>query len=309
MSRLRACILAGLLILGLSAVQGHADQTPVSGTYDTRMKYVPYNPEQVVHLSAIIGATLVVGFSDSEQVTAVAETDSLHLAAVPKGNFLFLKPNAALSLQPIVVLTQCQDGSLRRYVFEIDTARASSLADGAADVYYSVQFTYPAEEAAAAATQAAVQSVQTAALNQAAAVNAQQQAAIGLLNVERTNPFLGPRNYKYVAQGNASLAPALIWDNGFSTVLTFSGNNRVPSIFVINPDGKEASATYTVSIQNNGSTIQIAQIAKEFRLRDGHTVLNIYNCGFNPLGNNPETGTVSPAVTRVINSGSGGDTQ
>jgi type IV secretion system protein VirB9 len=273
-----------------------ADQTPSSGIYDSRMRYVAYNPGQVVHLSTIIGATMVVSFAATETVTSVAETDSLHLAAVPRGNFLFLKPSAALALQPIIVLTQRQDGSLRRYVFEIETVAAPSTANGADGVFYSVQFTYPADEAAAAAAASAAEAARTAQLNAVALQNAEHTAATSILDHQRTDPFVGPRNYRYEAQGDRSLTPLSVWDNGYSTVLQFPGNTRIPSIFVIDPDGREATASYAV----NGSTVQVGQTARELRLRDGGTVLNIYNLGYNSVGNNPGTGTTSPAVQRVI---------
>ena len=219
---------------------------PCSGTYDSRMRYVAYNPGQVVHLSTIVGATMVVSFSPTETVTSVAETDSLHLAAVPKGNYLFLKPSAALTLQPIIVLTQRDDGSLRRYVFEIETVTSPSTANGADGVFYSVQFTYPADEAAAEAAREAAEAAKTRQLNELAQEQATQTAALSLLNSERTDPFAGPRNYKYVAQGDRGLAPLAVWDNGYSTVLQFADNARIPAIFVIDPDGKEATASYSV---------------------------------------------------------------
>ncbi len=93
-----AIVLAGLLI-GPAAF---ANQLPQHGALDSRMRYVAYNPGQVVHLSTEIGATLVVGFSDKESVDAVAETDTTHLSAMPKGNYLFFRPTAALTLQPVV---------------------------------------------------------------------------------------------------------------------------------------------------------------------------------------------------------------
>lgn len=296
MRRQVAFALCWALLSAQISAEAYADQTPVGGSYDTRMRYVAYNPGQVVSLSTIIGATMVVSFAPSETVTSVAETDSLHLAAVPKGNFLFLKPSAALVLQPIIVLTQRQDGALRRYVFEIETVSSPTTADGADGVFYSVQFTYPADEAAAAAAQAAAEAAKIAQLNELALQRATQNAALSLLNTERTNPFAGPRNYKYVAQGDRGLAPLTIWDNGYSTVLQFAVFARIPAIFVVNPDGKEATAAYAV----DGSTVQIGQTAREFRLRDGDTVLNIYNLGFDSVGGNPGTGTTSPAVTRVI---------
>ncbi len=308
MKRAKTLLLSGLLVSGLIAGQAHTEQMPAGGRYDTRMRYVAYNPGQVVHLSTIIGATMVVSFAVSETVTSVAETDSLHLAAVPKGNYLFLKPSAALSLQPIIVLTQRQDGSLRRYVFEIETVNDPATGDGAGGVYYSVQFTYPADEAAAAATRAAAEAAKIAQLNEQALARATQNAAASILDAQRTNPYAGPRNYRYVAQGDRALAPVTVWDNGYSTIFAFPDNTRIPSVFVIDPDGKEAATDYAV----DASTVQVNQTAREFRLRDGDTVLNIYNLGYNSVGGNPGTGTTSAAVTRVIDQASAsgaGDTQ
>ncbi|MDE2390802.1 MAG: TrbG/VirB9 family P-type conjugative transfer protein, partial [Rhodospirillales bacterium] len=260
------------------------------------MRYVAYNPGQVVHLSTIVGATMVVSFAPDETVTSVAETDSLHLAAVPKGNYLFLKPSAALTLQPIIVLTQRPDGALRRYVFEIETVSAPNTADGAKGVFYAVQFTYPADAAKAAAARAALEAKKVEQLNQQALRRAAHMAANAVLQDEQTNPNAGPRNYRYVAQGDRSLAPVAVWDNGYSTLLQFTGNERIPSIFVIDPDGKEATASYAV----NGDIVQLDQTAREWRLRDGGTVLNIYNLGYQSVGGNPETGTTSPDVSRVV---------
>ncbi len=291
------------LLAGLALAQSaRADQTPSPGQYDTRMRYVPYNPAQVVHLSTIVGATMVVSFAADETVTSVAETDSLHLAAVPKGNYLFLKPSALLALQPIIVLTQRSDGSLRRYVFEIETVAAPSTADGANGVFYSVQFTYPGDEAAAAAARAATDAQRVEQLNQLALQKATQTAANDIFADQRSNPYDGPRNYKYVAQGDKSLAPVAVWDNGYSTLLQFAGNDRIPSIFVIVPDGKEASASYSV----NGDIVELGTTAREWRLRDGATVLDIYNLGYQTVGGNPETGTASPDVSRVVTEPSSG---
>ncbi len=291
-----ALVLLGGLA-GMAVARGaYADQTPDAGHYDSRMRYVAYNPGQVVHLSTIVGVTMVVSFAPDETVTSVAETDSLHLAAVPKGNYLFLKPSAALTLQPIIVLTQRPDGALRRYVFEIETVDTPPTADGAAGVFYSVQFTYPADVAKAAAARAAVEAKKVAVLNRLALARATQTAAQSAFQNEQNDPYAGPRNYKYVARGDRSLAPLAVWDNGYSTLLQFAGNARIPSIFVIDPDGKEATASYAV----NGDIVQLDQTAREWRLRDGGTVLDIYNLGYQSVGGNPETGTTSPDVSRVV---------
>jgi type IV secretion system protein VirB9 len=288
---MRIMPLAVLWLVAITA-PAMADQYPKRDQYDSRMRYIPYNDGQVVHLSTQVGATLVVGFSDKEAVSAVAETDSVHLASVPKGNYLFFKPSAAISLQPVVVLTTLPDGKQRRYVFEIETVAAPSTANGVTGVYYSVQFTYPQEVVAADAEKAAV----AARARQAAAVAAEQARVAYLLQKPTLDPNAQGNNWRYIARGNRSLTPIAVFDNGYSTVFRFPENERIPSIFVINPDGKEATAPYSVS----GGYAQVGMTAKEFRLRDGGTVLDVFNLGYNTMGMNPATGTVSGDVQRTV---------
>lgn len=287
--RVTIVALFGLAAIAQAAI---ADQFPKRDEYDSRMRYIPYNEGQVVHLSMQIGATLVVGFSDKETVSAVAETDSVHLASIPKGNYLFFKPGAALALQPVVVLTSLPDGKQRRYVFEIQTVAASSMANGVSGVYYSVQFTYPEEiQKADAAKEAAAAQARLA-----AAAAAEQAKAQYLLQKPTLDPSAPGNNWHYVARGDRSLTPIAVFDNGYSTVFRFPQNERIPGIFVINPDGKEATAPYSVS----GGYAQVGMTAKEFRLRDGGIVLDVFNLGYSTMGVNPATGTVSGDVQRVV---------
>lgn len=283
-----------LVMLDFS-VPAFANQLPKAGAQDTRMRYVPYDPGQVVHLSAEINATLVVGFSDKETVSAVAETDTTHLSAAPKGNYLFFRPTAALPLQPVVVLTTLPDGKMRRYVFEIETVTTPSMGNGVASVYYSVQFTYPQDIAAADAAKAAA--AEDARLK---AVQTAQQAQVqSALLKPVVDPSAEGRNWRYVARGDRSLTPIAVFDNGYSTVFRFPENERIPAIFVVNPDGKEATAPYSVT----GGYAQVGMTAREFRLRDSNTVLEVFNLGYDRMGTNPATGTVSKDVERVVKTG------
>ena len=40
--------------------------------------------------------------------------------------------------------------------------------------------------------------------------------------------------------------PRWVWDNGYSTAFVFPGQQRVPSLYYVAPDGKESTATYSV---------------------------------------------------------------
>jgi type IV secretion system protein VirB9 len=92
------------------------------------------------------------------------------------------------------------------------------------------------------------------------------------------------------------LQPSQLWDNGYSTAFVFPGMQRMPSLYRINPDGKEATATYSV----RGDMIIATGTAQEWRVRDGQTVMEFYNLAYDPVGQTPGTGTVSPWVTRTI---------
>jgi type IV secretion system protein VirB9 len=270
----------------------YAEEDPIPGREDTRMRYVAYDSDQVVRLAAAVGATLVVTFGSKERVVAVAVSDSADLAAMPRGNYLFFKARRPLPPQPVIVLTETDTG-MRRYVFEMTAVDMANPGADQTDLSYSVQFTYPAEAAA---------EQRRAAAASAAAQRAQEQAQEAAYELKRADyemehdPFVGPRNWHYVAQGDRSLLPLEVYDNGYTTVFRFPGNVRIPAIFVINPDGKEATANYAVK----GDLVEADSVARGWRLRDGQTVLCIWNLAFNPVGRVPGTGTVSPNVQRIL---------
>jgi type IV secretory pathway VirB9-like protein len=93
-----------------------------------------------------------------------------------------------------------------------------------------------------------------------------------------------------------------VWDDGSQTYFRFPGNMRIPSFFVVDPDGKEAVADYTVDAETHIVTVH--QTAPEFRLRDGHSVLCLVNHHYDPIGQRVGTGTTSPNVERVLKAGS-----
>ena len=289
-------LLRALLCVAALSSPAWAKQDPVAGDQDARMRYLAYNPDEVVHLSTAVGATLVVGFGAKETVTAVAVTNSKDLKAMPKGSFLFFKSQEALPLQPVIVLTSDDSGRMRRYVFEITTTPAVSLDADAPGIYYSIQFTYPVDEAEQRRVAAAAKAATDLAAWRAREAQRQLQLAHRTMEERARDPFIGERNWHYIAQGDRSLLPLEVFDNGYSTVFRFPGNVRMPSVFVIDPDGKEATANYTVK----GDLIQIGSVARGWRLRDGNTVLAVWNKAFDAVGKSPGTQTTSPNVLRVV---------
>lgn len=87
-----------------------------------------------------------------------------------------------------------------------------------------------------------------------------------------------------------------VWDDGSSTYFRFPGNARLPTFYVVNPDGKEAVTDYTVDPASN--MVVIHQTARQFKLRDGNQVACIVNHAWNPVGYSTGTGTTNPNIAR-----------
>ena len=191
------------------------------------------------------------------------------------------------------VVTARADGTTRSYQFELiaragDTgsAQVASL-DGMVPMArpatpFAIQFVYPDD-----ARQAAI------AARQRQAAGADERLAESRLAVDY---FYGPRNWRYAAQGSRAIEPAEVSDNGRLTAMRFPGNSTVPTIYTVAPDGQESIVPYTM----RGDVALVSTTAREFRLRYGSEVVRILNMAFDPIGQNPGTGTTTPEVVRNV---------
>ena len=284
------CVIAAVVLSLVVIAPAFAVEYPHAGSLDSRVRYVPYEPGNVVDIWTAPGAAMVVEFAPDEVVQNVAASDSAYLQAKPVGNFVFFKPMGVLSAQPVVVLTRRPDGVFRRYTFQFETVM-SKLGVGS-NVDYTVVFTYPgdAEKARLTAEQA------SRAKAEREAARAQLREAADGMGIGSAASYDGRHNYRYVARGDRVLAPTEVSDDGYSTVFVFPADQRIPAIFRIDPDGKEATAQTSVQ----GDMVVATGTAPEWVLRDGRTVLDIYDLAYNPVGSNPGTHTISPDVIRAV---------
>ncbi len=317
--------------------QAFAEEPPTQSRHDSRIRTVAYRPDDVVPIWSMVGATLAIEFGEDESVPDgnVSVPDAWDekkkkggLEAFPQGNILTLKSHTCMIREPILVTTKLATGKLRLYAFEFHTIPdicpqqrspgmmaalpASTSTDALQpqsnlryvgrddlgpdhDVDYVIRFSYPLDEAAK--RRAAARLAEERARKEETELLLRQQTA----NFS-ADPWLGDRNYRYLIRGDPSLTPALVWDNGYSTAFTFPAMQRLPSLFRVNPDGKEATSDYSV----HGDTMIATGKAQLWRLRDGQTVAEILDLGFNPVGKTPGTGTVSPYVRRDVRGANGG---
>jgi len=280
---------------------------------DARIRCIAAGPTQVILLRARPGASLVIELPDGESVVAVPVSDNALMTnaipkdgkagvasvrfvsqedsdttvdgnlsiSVPKGHrgSVVVKPFVALEPQPLFVMTE-RDGKQQRYSFEL---RADADSE---KYYYSVRLRNIAAEQQARRKHAEeLGRAREQRVARDRLVQAQAAPCSSIANV----------NNRYVAQGDPALAPSEVCDDGRSTYLHFPGVQRIPAVYSILPDGREALINVSTG---DGGWITVGEHSYLLRLRDGGRVLCLINRGYNHIGTNTDTGTISPEVVR-----------
>ena len=275
--RLVALSVIGRVAIALVPHPAVAAQMPVPGPKDARVRNVDYDPDQVVTVIGQFRHAVEIEFGPGETVTQAAIGDTISWQLAPVGNIVFLKPRERAAGTNLIVLTN-NNGALRTYHFNLVLGGASTM--------YGVRFRYPRQEQAMAAL-----------ATQLAAVQAVKAAETSIVASALDHAVIeGTRNARYSVQGDASLQPSEISDNGEFTVLRYPGHADIPSIFAVDVDGTETIVPYDV----REDFVVIHAVYRQLRLRRGTSVLCIYNDA--PLRNDrtDRTGTVSNVVTRKV---------
>jgi len=142
---------------------------------------------------------------------------------------------------------------------------------------YSIRFTYPEDEARAAAAEAERRRTE-ARMSQAS---------------DR------PRNMNYWFCGSESLRPMSAYDDGVQTRLRFQARSEFPAMFVQNDDGSESLLNFNVE----NDEVIIHRVARRFVLRRGQLVGCVVNQSFAGGGARTSTNTNVPGVQRATTGG------
>lgn len=274
---LKALICATYLI---SAGPALALQTPTGADGDNRVRFVNYQPYNITRIVGSLRSSVQVEFAVDEEVAHVALGNSVAWEVAPAGNILFLKPREDQPLTNLQVVTTRRDGTKRSYQFEL-TIRNGEVGTSSG-TYFLVKFRYPQDEAERRKMEAKAK----AAAREAGRVD----------DVLALHEQYGPRNWRYSAQGSASIEPQSVYDNGKMTTFTFGGNAEIPAIYIENSDGTES----LVPKSTDGNLVMVHAVSRKFILRRGKDTLCVFNEAYSPEGLNPETNTTSPSVERVV---------
>jgi len=269
-------LVLGLLAASFLSAPAWCEEIPYAGARDTRVRYVSYDPANVVRVDAADLRSTLVAFAPDETIDVVAIGDQTAWSFAKVRNLLFLRPSISPARETNAqVVTLKRDGTQR--IYQLDLVPVSESRP-----VFAVNFSYPGDLAAAR---------QKAAEQRAAQIQAERSE-----QRLQTAYFMGPRNWDYVARGSAAIEPTEVSDNGYTTVFRFPGNTKQPAIYEMTPDGKEQIA----SITNDNDLVIAHSTAWAWRLRMGNAVCEIWNVGYDPAGENPRTGTTSPEVVRTV---------
>lgn len=251
-------------------------QQPAAGPRDQRVRFVAYDPANVVRINGVIRASTQILFADDEEIAHVAIGDAVSWEVAPAGSILFLKPREKHPPTNLQVVTTRRDGRKRSYQFEL-TIQDASLSES----YFAVRFAYPEDD-----------------------VERRRQAGIAGRNeregaqVDETlalHAQFGPRNWAYSAQGSQALEPEAVYDDGKQTMFRFEGNREIPAIYLVSADGTESLVPKDV----RGELVVAHATSRRFVLRRGQELLCITNEAFDAVGVNHRTRTTSPSVVRA----------
>ena len=260
-------------LLALSALcvahSALAEQLPVKGAADSRIRVAAYNAEQVYRLYAYVGYQIDLEFEPGETYIGIGGGDLEGLTVGAFDNHLLLKPKAANVGTNLTVFT-----NRRHYHFEYSAKiRRPNLATD--EIIYAVRFTYPAAA-------------------KPEGPSAEERVDLALASSRR------PRNLDYWFCGNDAVRPVAASDDGVHTRLTFGAKAELPAIFVRNDDGSESLLNFSI---DEGDVI-VHRVARRFILRRGRLTGCIVNKAFVGGGERLESGTVAPDVRRERKGGS-----
>ncbi|HGV0688956.1 TPA: P-type conjugative transfer protein VirB9 [Escherichia coli] len=257
------------LLASLHAVPALALDVPTTSRFDHRIRYVTYNPADVVQVDTVLGVATHIMLEEGEQYLTHAFGDSEAYAFARKGRHIFIKPQAELANTNLIVVTD-----RRSYKFRLQM-RADR--NGA---MYELAFRYPDTQAR-----------QTREANARAAIEAAFQQRVGTYH-----------NLAYYMSGDKDIAPVNAWDDGRFTYFKFSANADLPSIYFVDAEGNESLVPRT-TVGSSNNIIAVHKVNPKWMIRLGNRALVIFNEAYDPNGVPNETGTASPAVRRVNKGG------
>jgi type IV secretion system protein VirB9 len=257
-------VLGGLLLL-VAAAPALAYRPTDEAAAGGRIRYVDYDPDEVVTIEAVVGVVTHIVLDPTEKYVVHAFGDGKAWDFAYRQNHLFLKPAA---LDADTNLTVVTDRHSYHFALKLRTEK------GAVPTY-EIAFRYR-EPKARRVREAEAREIDES--FQKPAANA---------------------NLRYSMSGDEDIAPRNCWDDGEFTHFKFAGGTDLPAIYMVDPDGAESVVDrHTTGPANE--IVVVHKVARRWVLRLGQRALAVWNDAYSTEGRLNDTGTAAPDVKRVL---------
>jgi len=284
------------VMLGLTGVtQVGAADVPQAGKRDNRVRFVDYHQDEVIIIYVQKGAVSRLILEDGEQIE-VAATGQVADCNNPQANWclradqgtneIWVKPREGASHNNLELRTNRRDYSIEFKLAPEERGHRGSHIDKTEAAMYRVIFTYPVP-------------IPNMSTFMAAKVANPQVSDATVLQARLKEGQAVARNWNYsqqAGQGSGDIAPSLVFDDGRFTYFKFPNNRDIPTLFYVTPSGEEERVNYHME----GEWLVVERTGQRFVIRLGHSVIGIWNDGFEPNGVAPVAGTTISGVERGI---------
>lgn len=291
----------------------------VEDTSLSHIKVVPYSPTVRQTIIGIVGHPTVITFPPGEVIWRTVQTElkkdgawsedggwqgpkQAELKDQNLGNNLPLWPHET-DIITMTVITRLPDGSQKPYPLMLTAVPDGPMAMNTAAI--TLNLIYKGTEASAPPSPNVGNSVVTkpsGAIVQRVSQRTretEQAAAEERLRTEAFNGADGACYYTAKGKKPNAITPKCPMDNGQWTLLRFPGLSKKPAAYVGTcEDGKDDERL--ARQHETGDFVVVEEIAPRFCLRLGGDVLDIINNHYDPVGNAPDTGTLTPSVHREL---------
>jgi type IV secretion system protein VirB9 len=286
-----------LLSVAIIAHIAHAEIDPSKSKFDSRIRNLNYNADNVTKITAVDGYTTTIKFSDKENIQYVTTGFEEGWQHKVQGNYIIIMPKPVDNensgfYQPtspdwntnLIVITD-----RREYSFQLE------LGENGTNNAFVVRFNYPVEKA---------EEVKSEKLKKATALLEEKNKKLIDRSLGKLSMPVNWNYYKSVNKNSDNIVPDFVYDDGILTFLGFSNEKEIPSVFLVNADKSEEMLTYNMraDVLNNYRTLVVHKVTEKLILRNGNKVVGIFNKSFGSYKPVYKT-TNSNNVIRVINKG------
>ena len=252
--KILTALMGATLMLSVSSAT-LANQVPRALSTDSRLRVVPYSQNNVVTLYCQLMIMTSIQLGKDEVIQGVKVGESIAWEATTNKahpNMLFIKPTMEGGDTNMTLLT-----NLHVYNFRLLALNPKSNVYSKIAPTYNLRFSYPEDEALAAAEKAA---------------NLETERNAVVANNE-ASPLDWNWGYSFSCHCQTDLVPIRAFDDGKFTYFQFAPHSQIPAIFIVDGQGHESLANWNMK----GEYVVIQKTARQFSMRSGDVVSCVFN--------------------------------